>query len=135
MKIPTFLLVLVVILISADHVLAQIPDTITFPYEITGVIYDKKGKPISGVSILSRGDANNSVSDNNGAYVANVDSPSLSVLFYYRKHYTFFIHCPDGRRKVDIVLTRIKNWRIKRALLRIKAIFKKKEKIATEDCI
>ncbi|HEY0654904.1 MAG TPA: hypothetical protein VGD65_17320, partial [Chryseosolibacter sp.] len=83
---------------------AQSADTLTYPYKITGIVRDNNGNPLAGANVLSPGDANMQISDINGNYYAYIYSPTTSVVFsYYR--YTSVQYCPDGRTRVDIVLS------------------------------
>ena len=118
----------------AGCVSAQSQDTLTYPYKITGTVYDDKGNPLPGANIVSPGDGNMQTSDIDGKYYANIYGPNTAVVFSCYK-FSSVLYCPDGRNKIDIVLSHEKGWWFKKMTWRIGYLFKsKREKRAGYSC-
>ena len=105
---------------------ARSQDTVTYPYRITGTIYDNHGNPFPGVNILSAGDGNRQISDLEGKYYAYIYNQNTAVVFSYYK-FVSVQHCPDGRIEVDIVLAPEKGWWFKKMTRRIGSLFRSKK--------
>ena len=110
-----------------ESAFAQLGDSLTYPYKITGTIYDSRGNPLPGVNVVSHGDGNMQVSDGDGKYYAFIYGPQTAVLFSYLRFSTLQ-YCPDGRTTVDIVLTPDESSWFKKFTRRIGYLFKSKEK-------
>jgi hypothetical protein len=92
---------------------AQSPDTLSYPYRITGTIRDDDGNALAGVNIVSPGDGNMQVSGLDGKYFAYIYGPKTPVIFSCYK-FSSVLYCPDSRTSVDIVLVRQKGSKSKK---------------------
>lgn len=117
------------VLIIGFHGIAfgQSQNPLAYPYKITGVIMDNEGNPLSGVSIMSPGDVNWQISDNEGRYYAHINSPKTPVIFSCQ-NFSSALYCPDGRIVVDITLIPEKKSWLKRRAERLGHIFRFKAK-------
>jgi hypothetical protein len=118
---------LILLIASNKFLFGQSQDTLSYPYKITGTIRDISGNPMPGVNIVSPGDGNRQVSDIDGKYYAYIYGPKMSVIFSCYK-FSSVKYCPDGRTKVDIVLSPEKVTWVKRLKWRIGYPLRSKKK-------
>jgi len=87
----------ILLMISSTQVQAQ-------ALQVSGKITDETGNPIPGVNVLEKGTANGTVTDNDGTYKMQFNSPSAVVVFSFIGYETQEIQV-NGKAIIDASLT------------------------------